>query len=411
MSSRAGHHAARYRFDLSPRQREVLDLVARGRTNAEIAEALGITLDGAKWHVREILAKLQVQSREEAAAAWRSRNRPGARLARALLGLTWPATAIRATLATAIAAGAVAGGVVLYESLRTGGEGAQAAATAGAVAAPAATPTADTSLPACNSADLALSVRVEPWLMGNLITVELVNNGPACAAAPGLSVSILPAPAGASAVYFSGENLAPGEQPPVQLVWHAECAIAGRTFELRASISGKDATVGNVPARGCVAGAGDSLFPAAKLDTVDGKPLPLLAACRTSQLALQAATQPAAAAMVVSVSVINSGPPCRLRARLSVEVIDAGGERTSGIFANPDAVGVYADVDPELGATVFAWENWCGTPGRFVLRLALGGLTDSLTVESPACADPAAGSQLRSTQGAGALVQYSPDFR
>lgn len=56
---------------LTKRQREVLELIARGRTNYEIAQRLGISLDGAKWHVREVLARLGVESREEAAERWR----------------------------------------------------------------------------------------------------------------------------------------------------------------------------------------------------------------------------------------------------------------------------------------------------------------------------------------------------
>ena len=42
----------------TPRQREVLDLIARGRSNTEIAEDLGLSLAGAKWHVSEVLSKL-----------------------------------------------------------------------------------------------------------------------------------------------------------------------------------------------------------------------------------------------------------------------------------------------------------------------------------------------------------------
>ena len=52
---------------LTPRQRQVLRLVAAGRTNPEIAKALGISLAGAKWHVSEVLSRLGVTSREEAA--------------------------------------------------------------------------------------------------------------------------------------------------------------------------------------------------------------------------------------------------------------------------------------------------------------------------------------------------------
>ena len=56
---------------ITPRQREVLDLLAANRRNYEIAQQLGISLDGAKWHVREVLARLGVDSREQAAEYWR----------------------------------------------------------------------------------------------------------------------------------------------------------------------------------------------------------------------------------------------------------------------------------------------------------------------------------------------------
>ncbi len=54
--------------DLTPREREVFGLLRLGLTNEEIAERLGISLDGAKYHVSQILSKLGVGSREEAAA-------------------------------------------------------------------------------------------------------------------------------------------------------------------------------------------------------------------------------------------------------------------------------------------------------------------------------------------------------
>jgi DNA-binding CsgD family transcriptional regulator len=55
---------------LTPRQQEVLDLLRHGLTNEEIAQRLGISLDGAKYHVADILRRLQVDSRYEA-AEWR----------------------------------------------------------------------------------------------------------------------------------------------------------------------------------------------------------------------------------------------------------------------------------------------------------------------------------------------------
>ncbi|MEO9254611.1 MAG: helix-turn-helix transcriptional regulator, partial [Tepidiformaceae bacterium] len=70
----------------------MLQLLLRGRTNAQIAETLGITLDGAKWHVREIITKLGVDSREEAAEYWRAHNGLRLRFSRALRSLV-PASA------------------------------------------------------------------------------------------------------------------------------------------------------------------------------------------------------------------------------------------------------------------------------------------------------------------------------
>jgi len=53
---------------LTARESEVLDLIRGGLTNEEIADRLGISLDGAKYHVSQILSKLGVATREEAAA-------------------------------------------------------------------------------------------------------------------------------------------------------------------------------------------------------------------------------------------------------------------------------------------------------------------------------------------------------
>jgi len=55
-------------FGLTAREREVLALVALGRTNRQIAEELFITENTAGVHVSNILGKLGVPSRGEAAA-------------------------------------------------------------------------------------------------------------------------------------------------------------------------------------------------------------------------------------------------------------------------------------------------------------------------------------------------------
>jgi DNA-binding NarL/FixJ family response regulator len=51
---------------LTPRELEVLKLVANGLTNKEIAQQLGISLETAQGHVKNILAKLQVDDRTRA---------------------------------------------------------------------------------------------------------------------------------------------------------------------------------------------------------------------------------------------------------------------------------------------------------------------------------------------------------
>ncbi len=52
---------------LTPRQWQVLSLLREGLSNEQIALRLGISLDGVKFHVSEILGKLGVSSRNEAA--------------------------------------------------------------------------------------------------------------------------------------------------------------------------------------------------------------------------------------------------------------------------------------------------------------------------------------------------------
>jgi DNA-binding NarL/FixJ family response regulator len=64
----AGDSSAQGASALSPRERDVLYLLATGRSDKEIADSLFITRRTASKHVSAILAKLGVPSRAAAAA-------------------------------------------------------------------------------------------------------------------------------------------------------------------------------------------------------------------------------------------------------------------------------------------------------------------------------------------------------
>ena len=54
--------------DLTPREQEVLELIGKGFTNKEIAKRLYIEVGTVKNHVHNILKKLDVNTRDDAAA-------------------------------------------------------------------------------------------------------------------------------------------------------------------------------------------------------------------------------------------------------------------------------------------------------------------------------------------------------
>jgi DNA-binding NarL/FixJ family response regulator len=58
----------RLHVDLTPREREVLDAMAAGRTNAQIAHRLAISEETVKTHVAHVFQKLGVNSRAHAVA-------------------------------------------------------------------------------------------------------------------------------------------------------------------------------------------------------------------------------------------------------------------------------------------------------------------------------------------------------
>src|SRR5262245_28278454 len=92
---------------LTPREWEVLELLRQGLTNEGIAERLSITANTGKCHVSEILAKLDLPTREQA-AAWQPPSR-------AFGGLTMPLRAWVSSTSGALKV--LAGGAALAAGL------------------------------------------------------------------------------------------------------------------------------------------------------------------------------------------------------------------------------------------------------------------------------------------------------
>jgi len=93
---------------LTPREQQVLSLIRDGLTNEQIAVRLGLGFSGARYHVGQILSKLGVGSRQEA-ALWtpqapdaRKYGLFGGMLGR-LMGFTFARAAAGLTLAVAVA--------------------------------------------------------------------------------------------------------------------------------------------------------------------------------------------------------------------------------------------------------------------------------------------------------------------
>lgn len=77
-SLRAAHHTASFlegsssRLEqvLTPREIDVIQLLAAGETNAGVASRLAITEGTAKWHVKQVLRKLRATNRAEAVSRY-----------------------------------------------------------------------------------------------------------------------------------------------------------------------------------------------------------------------------------------------------------------------------------------------------------------------------------------------------
>ena len=102
----------RYPGVLTPREQEVLEYLRRGLTNEQIAQTLGISESGARYHVSEILTKLGVSRREDA-ANWQDHQPNTRKRLRLLLPFLSAKVAIGSIALAALLLIAIAFGVVV----------------------------------------------------------------------------------------------------------------------------------------------------------------------------------------------------------------------------------------------------------------------------------------------------------
>jgi DNA-binding NarL/FixJ family response regulator len=58
------------RYHLTPREREIMELIARGLTNKAIAQQLYLAPKTVQNHINRLFAKLGVHNRASATATW-----------------------------------------------------------------------------------------------------------------------------------------------------------------------------------------------------------------------------------------------------------------------------------------------------------------------------------------------------
>ncbi len=67
--------------NLSRREQEILELLARGCSNKDIATKLSVSIETVTWHLRHIYSKLHVRSRTQAALKFLSLKKPSSPVA------------------------------------------------------------------------------------------------------------------------------------------------------------------------------------------------------------------------------------------------------------------------------------------------------------------------------------------
>ncbi len=123
--------------EITDRQLDVARLVAEGRTNPQIAADLDITLDGAKYHVTQLLTRLDLERREEIVEWYRATYPSPWSRARAWVSLPFASLVMPLTLG-GVAAGVIATVVIAGRVLGGGGAAPEPSPAVDSAPAPAA---------------------------------------------------------------------------------------------------------------------------------------------------------------------------------------------------------------------------------------------------------------------------------
>jgi DNA-binding CsgD family transcriptional regulator len=119
--SREGYHWFRGWRRPTAAQRRVLDQLVAGGTNAQIAQRLGISEDGVKWHLSELRDEVGLADRREMAEWWaEERRRPAVNLLFPFMALWRFATqnAVATVIVAGVVAASLAAGWFAYDALR-----------------------------------------------------------------------------------------------------------------------------------------------------------------------------------------------------------------------------------------------------------------------------------------------------
>jgi DNA-binding CsgD family transcriptional regulator len=406
---RPSHYRTRPRIDLTPRQRQVAELLARGKTNPEIADVLGISLDGAKFHVSEILDRLGVGTREEAAAWWRERQSPRSRLARAFAAplVRWAAigaaaAAVGATVAVVVATGLLPGG--------------------NSKAGTSAQPTKSTQSGAVATATKATIAASQPCAIGRLIA-QLRGEGATGMLFVGLRLyARTPCRLqGSLSVTATAQDPLPGSPMTIPVDATVEGEVSIPLASITPSLCIPPSTVISVALNGLALtswtlspDAGSSCQPGTGAATLTigpqqrgpgGTPIvepisspPRVCDLTSAQLLVHTmAHDDAHGGESVMAGLSGFSTPCQLIAgAATIALVDASGEPVT-VVGNPALVAIIADpqgpADLQAGASL-QWDNWCGS-SQVYARLTIDGRDfEAPILAGPDCTDPAAPSRL-----------------